>query len=885
MRRRDRARGGALRRGEQLEDRFFLGQLTLPQIDEGNLEAADEAQLDHPDADVAVPNAHEEQAQALESVFRDLSLLMLSDIPPETPLPSEKQISFVPRTQRQTPQPDQSDSASDFEFSSISDVAHADLLLESLRTGEPLALSSDDRAERKAEKKLARTEKKSGSDSTDPPTGLVTQSSGSSSGSSDSGTSATGPSSSSSNSAGITGNSGIGAGNLGSPTTTGTAGGDSSSSSSSLNQVLSTLGASSGSINSGSGTASNGQTYLAGSGTSSKPDVLANLVGNPQLSTTDVQTLLQRASEATPSNDAIIAVVDRQGNILGVRTESGVPITDTATLVFAIDGAVAEARTAAFFSSDQGALTSRTVQFISQSTITQREVESNPSITDMTSTSAGPGFVAPIGIGGHFPPGITAAPTVDLFGIENTNRDSTDSYADGGGRFDAMYIAGQEIDAPGSYGLQSGLDPTAQPRGIATLPGGIPLYRDTGDADSVGDTLVGGIGVFFPGTTGYATFEQGFVAGDGKSTTSRINSQKALEAEFIAFVAAGGSRGAGIPIGTIAGTPAVAGLDLPFGQINLGGITLQGVGPTAGIEGAKQLKNKFIGVLGTGANSGTDQMVTPAAQYLAGEAVPSGWLVAPHAAADGSLAAADVTQIIQQGITEANKTRAAIREFPTLGQRTKMVFAVTDKTGAVLGLYRMPDSTYFSVDVAVAKARNVAYYDDPTKLQAVDKISNIPAGTAFTSRTFRFLAEPRFPSGVDGSKPPAFSILNEVNPTTHLPLFNKKTGENIGAAAPADWFRTVFGYDAFNIGTNFRDTSTSSDLQNGVVFFPGSTALYKNGKLVGGLGVSGDGVDQDDGVTSAASTGFTAPSAIRADRYSVNGVRLPYFKFVRNPYG
>ncbi|MDB5386863.1 MAG: Matrixin, partial [Planctomycetaceae bacterium] len=491
----------------------------------------------------------------------------------------------------------------------------------------------------------------------------------------------------------------------------------------------------------------------------------------------------------------------------------------------------------------------------------------------------------PIGLGGHFPPNINATPTVDLFGIENTNRDSIDNYPDGGGRFDAMYIAGQEIDAPGSYGLQSGLEPTAQPRGIATLPGGIPLYRDTADPDSVGDTLVGGIGVFFPGTDGYATYEQGFVQGDGKSTTQRINAPKALEAEFIAFVAAGGSRGAGIPVGAIAGTPAVPGLDLPFAQINLAGITLQGVGPTAGIEGAKQLKAKFIGVLGTGANSGTDQMVTPTDQYLAGQAVPSGWLVAPHAAADGSLTAADVTQIVQQGITEANRTRAAIRELPTLGQRTKMVFAVTDKTGEVLGLYRMPDSAYFSLDVAVAKARNVTYYADPAKLQTVDKISSLPAGTALTSRTFRFLAEPRFPSGVDGSKPPPFSILNEVNPTTHQPLINKKNAENIGPAAPADWFQTVFGHDAFNIGTNFRDTSTPSNLQNGVVFFPGSTPLYKNGKLVGGLGVSGDGVDQDDGVTSAASTGFTAPSGIRADRYSVNGVRLPYFKFVRNPYG
>jgi len=53
--------------------------------------------------------------------------------------------------------------------------------------------------------------------------------------------------------------------------------------------------------------------------------------------------------------------------------------------------------------------------------------------------------------------------------------------------------------------------------------------------------------------------------------------------------------------------------------------------------------------------------------------------------------------------------------------------------------------------------------------------------------------------------------------------------------------------------------------------------------VVGGLGISGDGVDQDDYVTSGGSVGFEAPTAIRADQIFINGVRLPYFKFPRNP--
>ena len=118
----------------------------------------------------------------------------------------------------------------------------------------------------------------------------------------------------------------------------------------------------------------------------------------------DVTGLLNRAAAASSATNAIIAVVDRSGNILGVRVEKNVPIStaDTTTLDFAIDGAVSLARTGAFFANSRSPLTSRTVRFISQSTITQREVESSPDSTDPT--QEGPGYVAPVGVGNHFPP-------------------------------------------------------------------------------------------------------------------------------------------------------------------------------------------------------------------------------------------------------------------------------------------------------------------------------------------------------------------------------------------------------------------------------------------------------------------------------------------------
>jgi Haem-degrading len=76
-------------------------------------------------------------------------------------------------------------------------------------------------------------------------------------------------------------------------------------------------------------------------------------------------------------------------------------------------------------------------------------------------------------------------------------------------------------------------------------------------------------------------------------------------------------------------------------------------------------------------------------------------------------------------------------------------------------------------------------------------------------------------------------------------------------------------------------------LANGIQIFPGSVPIYRGGALVGGLGVSGDGIDQDDmisflGLYNAGvrlgSIGNADP-AIRADRIVVPigaGVRLRY---------
>lgn len=224
---------------------------------------------------------------------------------------------------------------------------------------------------------------------------------------------------------------------------------------------------------------------------------------------------------------------------------------------------------------------------------------------------------------------------------------------------------------------------------------------------------------------------------------------------------------------------------------------------------------------------------------------PEGMLVAPAAGPLGGLAASDVQSIINNAIATANMTRAVIR-LP-IGSSTRMAIAVADLDGTIIGLYRMADSTVFSVDVAATKARNMVYFSSAARTAA--DLTGVPIGTAVTNRTIGYGAQPFFPPGIDRTSPgPFFNLyLQDVaNPCTQ-------------------------GFEP--AGPN----------QSGVVFFPGSVPLYRNGVLVGGLGVSGDGVDQDDFVASGGSAGFEAPTAIRADQIVLQGVRLPYLKFPSNP--
>jgi hypothetical protein len=91
----------------------------------------------------------------------------------------------------------------------------------------------------------------------------------------------------------------------------------------------------------------------------------------------------------------------------------------------------------------------------------------------------------------------------------------------------------------------------------------------------------------------------------------------------------------------------------------------------------------------------------------------------------------------------------------------------------------------------------------------------------------------------------------------------------------------------------FAPTVANNRVGNGLQIFPGSVPIYRNGTLVGGIGVSGDGIDQDDmisflglhnaGLELGNGVG-NAPIDRRADNLTPQGVRLRYVQCPQAPF-
>ena len=564
----------------------------------------------------------------------------------------------------------------------------------------------------------------------------------------------------------------------------------------------------------------------------------------------DEVTAIMNLAASTFDQDMVVAVTDRRGVVLGVGTnfaldydaecnggacpavETGCPAEPTPVSdCRAVDLALQLARTAAFFSADQTPLTSRSVRFLS---------------------------------GEHFPPGIANAAAAALFGIENTNRGcSFDA-----GRDPLALLIPRAVSLPAVLRQRRGEallrceasdDPDAHcgcTTGIATIPGAVPIFRN--------NSMSGGIGVVFRHVQIQCDPVAALRQPGGSTSILRVadNNPDFAQMEFAAHAFGGGicrSQPGVKPACCNDSPPSCATFNIiPQPLPDPGVIFVDGIEiPEVGNPSLPRGVGTFGGITTFIVDPAT---LNPDDPLDSAQPLPIGWLVPPTASAAGMLSASDVQDVVFNAYGEASKVRAAIR-LP-LQARTQMMLGISDLDDVLLGLFRMNDATVFSIDVAVAKSRNVAWFSnpdvdplditdcpDPTDCGRLD----FPLGTAVTNRTISFGAQPFFPSGIDDTIPGPF--------------------------------RSTFIYDSANVCTNGHEPANGR--QNGIVFFPGSAPLYEDGALVGGFGVSGDGVEQDDLVTFGGvneSPKFVPRAAIRADQYSVRGVRLPYLKFNRQPF-
>jgi uncharacterized protein GlcG (DUF336 family) len=418
----------------------------------------------------------------------------------------------------------------------------------------------------------------------------------------------------------------------------------------------------------------------------------------------------------------------------------------------------------------------------------------------------------------HFPPGIVNTSSAALYGIENTNRGCDFNVTFNAGKCipRARRVSGIRCDSGDPSGCGPGivtgkqLPNDADPSSVNA--GGIPLYRVSADGARVlNGKLLGGIGVI----------------------SSSSDSQRA---EYAAVTGAFGALATGIAPVPMYPLPSP-------GNVFIDGIRLPFLGNDLRLTFASNgLPN---GVRLDGVSAGSDNGTFVIAPQFGGCAADD-YLVGP--VAGSKLSAIEVDAIVQRAITTAKKTRAAIR-LP-LNSYARMAIAVADTDGAILALYRMPDATVFSIDVSVAKSRNVVYFS------ANGIGTALPAGRAVSNRTIAFGAQPSFPSGLDS---------------------------NVFDRGPGPWYQSLFVSDLTHPCSQGNQAANAN--QNGVVFFAGSTPLYRGTQLIGGLGVSGDGIEQDDYVTYHGAGEFLPAEELWADRVSVDGVRLPMFKFPRQPEG
>ena len=574
------------------------------------------------------------------------------------------------------------------------------------------------------------------------------------------------------------------------------------------------------------------------------------------LTVEDVQRVIAQAvAEATARKlPATIAVVDRVGNVLGVFRMTGARTNFRIGTLRGVSGglenidilpdtfaALSKAITGAYLSSNGNAFSTRTASQIVQENFNPRE------------------FNQPGG---------------PLYGVQFSQLSCSD-------------LMRREIH--GSVG------PKRSPLGLAADPGGLPLYKN--------NRLVGGVGVIADGVYGLdpdiTDIDQDNDELIAVAATFGFSAPDDIRANRIT---ADGRTFRYVDSENVQSNPSQASA---FASL---------AGATAAIGGY------FDGTLRPGVSFGN-----AASGYRAdtGPFAPQGGFILVDSSnqnrypvrdgTDGQLKAADVTTIIQEALKIANRARAQIRR--PLGSAVHVTISVVDTQGEVVGLARTPDGPVFGTDVSLQKARSALLFSLPSAaadisalptanylgasgnpvpsfrtfaayMAATRQFFNDPTmfsnGMAFSNRAVGNLARPFFPDGISGTEAGPFSTpFNNWSPF-HLGL------------------QLDLNYNAIIASTADKDSQAAgctglSRAKNGIQIFPGSFPIYRNAQLIGAIGISGDGIDQDDmvaflGIANAGkilANGIgNAPREIRADNLQPRGVgtRLRYVNCPQAPF-
>jgi uncharacterized protein GlcG (DUF336 family) len=596
------------------------------------------------------------------------------------------------------------------------------------------------------------------------------------------------------------------------------------------------------------------------------------------LSADDVKKVLAQAIDQAQALgvDATIAVVDRVGNVLAVhRMADEAPSIEIATsqpvlVSTGLEGlvlpagtagdaiaAITKALTGAYLSSEGNAFTTRTANQIVQE---------------------------------HFNPGEQNQPAGPLFGVQFSQ------------------LACSDFTLSGSVpGAQVG--PQRSPLGLAADSGGFPLYKD--------GTPVGGVGVI---ADGLYSIDKDILD---------------VDRDVDELVALAGTFGFAAPNDRRADRITVEGKTFRFSDAEFSDLA---VSPENAPSYDSLTTGALIDVPGYGGG-----------EVIAGVrfgAIESG--IAPYdlfndlnaytfydqsgqvryPPIDGSdelilgenrLKANEVETLLREALTIANKSRAQIRR--PLGTPARVTVSVVDTNGAILGMARTEDGPVFGADVSLQKARTATFFSArdsgdylqsiavPTRylspdlsLKAEVNIGDyveaarlfvgpqaLSDGIAFSDRAGGNLSRPFYPDGIRG------------NP--HGP-FSKSFADNewspFSTGLQSDLIMNqLLTHVVFAVGASANDVVTGcveapgQRLANGAQIFPGSVPIYRGTTLVGGIGVSGDGIEQDDMISflGVHQAGLAlggainnAPPEIRADTLSPQGERLRYIQCPQSPF-